>query len=488
MPNAPLSFDPEWRPSSLRALARLPWLVYRLMRWRGLRGGWLRDYLRRGGRFDRRQLDPDTPIDVMVLFSDHYEPARRFGDPAAVESVRTWVEGYEKLAGRHRDSDGRHPQHTWFYRYDYPNPGCVQELTGSTFRGFGEVEFHLHHGPDTHADLTATLQGGLDWFNTFGAMLTTEARPRHRFGYVAGNSALDNGAGDDRLSGCDTELWALRDAGCYADFTFPAVGTPAQPRTTNTIYYATEDGRPRSYDTGVPVQVGRKPSGDLMIFQGPVSINWTAGCVDDGAVENSSPAHPRRLANWLSANVHVAGRPEWVFIKLHTHAMQNRASFLGPSTDATLGAMEYWWNRPPFRLHYVTAREAYNIVKAAEAGRQGDPNAYRDFDVAPPANRRYACNLPWRLLSHTPERGHVQVLGAGEATLACREGGLTRVAGRLREVEIRHEQGRLAGLRLEGEGPFAVELRDSTTWRLGEGWWYPDAASEVRNCAAVRVG
>ena len=35
----------------------------------------------------------------------------------------------------------------------------------------------------------------------------------------------------------------------------------------------------------------------------------------------------------------------------------------------------------------LTAREAYNIVKAAEAGRSGNPNDYRDFELAPPPHR-----------------------------------------------------------------------------------------------------
>ena len=35
-------------------------------------------------------------------------------------------------------------------------------------------------------------------------------------------------------------------------------------------------------------------------------------------------------------------------------------------------------------LHYVSAREAYNIVKAAEAGMQGNPGDYRDFHLPPP--------------------------------------------------------------------------------------------------------
>ena len=204
--------------------------------------------------------------------------------------------------------------------------------------------------------------------------------PRQRYAYLAGNSALDNGAGDDALSGCDSELALLRGTGCFADFTFPSLGSPAQPRLANCIYYAHEDGQPKSYNSGVPVEVGRPASGDLMIFQGPVAINWRNGCFDEAALENTSPPHPIRLANWLSANVHVSGRPEWIFIKFQTHAMQNRASFLSAANKAVFAAMEKWWKRPPFRLHYATAREAYNIVKAAEAGKSGDPNDYRDFE------------------------------------------------------------------------------------------------------------
>ena len=32
-----------------------------------------------------------------------------------------------------------------------------------------------------------------------------------------------------------------------------------------------------------------------------------------------------------------------------------------------------------YKLHYVTAREMYNIVKAAEAGEPGEPGEYRDY-------------------------------------------------------------------------------------------------------------
>jgi hypothetical protein len=438
-------------------LTQLPLFVYRVARWRSLRGGWLSDHLRDHRPFTRAAAPDGRPIDVMVLVTDHYEPARRFGDAAAVESVRSWCHAYEALAESHRDSDGRPPQHTWFYRYDYPNAGCVQALSDSVFRGLGEVEFHLHHGHDTHETMAQTLADGVAWFNRFGAMVTAEEHPRRLFAYIAGNSALDNGAGDDAVSGCPTEIAALRDAGCYADFTFPSLGTAAQPRKTNALYYATEDGKPRSYETGVDMARGRAPSGDLLMFQGPTCIDWRNGCVQDGAVEDYSPAHPRRLAGWLSANVHVRGRPEWVFVKLHTHAMQNRKSFLGRPTDRTLAAMEYWWTRPPFRLHYVTAREAYNIAKAAESGHAGDPNDYRDFLIPPPANRVIRCSAPWRLQSYSPRRTRLAILERQHARVEFADGDLRCVTGALREVEAHYENGTLAALRVEADGPVTVD-------------------------------
>ncbi len=456
MSTQPPSLDPESRPSWPRALARLPLLAYRSLRWRALRGGWLREYFRRP-RFDRRAIPSDRPIDVMVLFSDHFEPARRFGDAAAVDSVRSWCADYEELAGRHRDSDGRPPQHTWFYRYDYPNQGCARELGASVFRGFGEVEFHLHHGNDDARSFAATLRDGLAWFHRSGAMLGAAERPRPTFGYVAGNSALDNGAGDDALSGCDTEIRLLREAGCYADYTFPSLGSPAQPRKVNSLYYATEDGLPKSYNQGEDVAVGRPQSGDLMIFQGPVGLNLREGTWDDGALENTSPPDPKRLASWLKGHVHVAGRPEWLFVKLHTHGIQNQQSFLGAGAEEMFSAMEHWWNRPPFRLHYVTAREAYNIAKAAEAGHAGDPNDYRDFVIPAPANRLIHCTGEWLLKSYTPERVHLEVLEAGPVRIEFGEGNLHSLSGRVREVEACYRQGQLESLHVQGLCPIEVE-------------------------------
>ena len=151
--------DPEARPSLFRVASRLPILAYRLLRWRALRGAWLGNHFWSDKSFTRRQLPDGKPIDIMVLVSDHYEPSRR-RDEATVESVRSWCADYERMASKHSDSDGRPPQHTWFFPYDNPNEGCLREISASTFRGFGEVEFHLHHGHDTHHSFASRLATG----------------------------------------------------------------------------------------------------------------------------------------------------------------------------------------------------------------------------------------------------------------------------------------------------------------------------------------
>ena len=444
--------------SALQTCARLPLLAWRGWRWRKFRGRWLLRHLLGHRPFDLRRLPADAPVDVMVLLVDHFEPKSRSAPETAAETVRSWCAAHHRLGQRHRDADGRTPQHTWFYRSEYRNDGCLRALSEAAFRGQGEVEFHLHHGHDTHASFADKLRGGLNWFNDGGAMLTAEARPQRRFAYVAGNWALDNGAGDDALSGCNTELLALREAGCYADFTFPALGSPAQPRKSNSIYYATDDPGPKSYDRGQDVVVGGVPCGDLLIFQGPSVVDWERGRFEDAAVEDYTPLAAWRLGPWLKANVHVGGRPEWLFVKLHTHGMQSRAALLDTGLDTLFSAMEERWNRPPFRLHYVTAREAYNIVKAAEAGRTGDPGRYRDYAVAPPANRRVTCDGAWRLLTHTAERVGLRVFAPGRVRVEFAEAPLRSVTGRIRGLDVRFAGAEVRDLDIEGEGAFAVEL------------------------------
>jgi len=89
------------------------------------------------------------------------------------------------------------------------------------------------------------------------------------------------------------------------------------------------------------------------------------------------------VALWVRQRIGVAGRPDWVFVKVHTHGCQER------NFDAALdGTLHEALQRLPHKLHYVTAREVFNLVKAAEAGQHGDPNRLRDFVLPPPPVRR----------------------------------------------------------------------------------------------------
>jgi hypothetical protein len=440
----------RWLINVVRVLATI-------VRWRCYI--WLPGYLRQSMR---RQCPSDTndrPIDIIFLVVDHFEPSRREAEEG-IRKVQDWCESYAQVATRHRDSDGVMPQHTWFYRYDYPNYACIRILSEYVYRHFGEVEFHLHHGHDTAETFTHKIRDGVDWFNQAGAMISAEEAPTCRFAYIAGNWALDNGQRNPAMSGVNTELEILGRAGCYADFTFPAFGESSQPRMANTIYYATDTPAPKSYDKGVPVEVGKPAQGDLMIFPGPLHIDWRNGYIEYAAFEFFAPYFRRRLDSWLSAGIHVTGQPHWIFVKLHTHGMQSRETFLGPQLDQMHTDLEHAFMRDSYRLHYVTAREAYNIVRAAEAGKTGNPNDYRDYEVLPPANRLIACNTPYRLDEYSTRRvrlhldnaSHDVVIRFATLPLCSMEG------GQITRVDFQHEDGRIKYVEVLGKGSCCIHL------------------------------
>lgn len=419
---------------------------------------WLADYLKR--RLFRPVPRPSEDVHVILAIVDHFEPSRKAG-AEGVKKVRQWCERYEEIASRHTDSDGVNPQHTWFYRYDYPKFDCINILSEYAFRGLGEIEIHLHHGNDTPESFTSKIREGIEWFGTAGAM-TAGHGSQKRFAYIAGNWALDNGRFDNSFSGVNTELEILGGLGCYADFTFPAFGTVAQPRKVNSIHYSADTPEPKSYDVGVDAEVGVAASGDLMIFQGPMYIDWIRGRIECGAIEGFAPYSPERIDYWLKAAVHVKGRPQWVFIKLHTHGMQSMESFLGAGLHTMFSDLEERFKRPPYRLHYVTAREAYNIVKAAEAGMNGDAGAYRDFSIPAPANRRFFCSSPYRVLRCEDGRITADVLCEGRDTLLLFNGlDLKAIkGGAIQRFDIEYTSGSVKRMSIEGDGACSLEYMD----------------------------
>ena len=76
----------------------------------------------------------------------------------------------------------------------------------------------------------------------------------------------------------------------------------------------------------------------------------------------------------------VEQAPDWVFVKVHTHGCKeaNWDALLGqPMVSLHRHLAERYNDGLNWKLHYVTAREMYNIVRAAEQGLTGDPGQYR---------------------------------------------------------------------------------------------------------------
>ena len=104
--------------------------------------------------------------------------------------------------------------------------------------------------------------------------------------------------------------------------------------------------------------------------------------IDEGALAQNYPLSLARFERWQSAHIGVAGRPEWIFIKLYSHG------FFEWDQDAMIGdtmrrfmidVLELAERNREFRVHFASAREAFNMVMAAVDGHAGDPGEYRDY-------------------------------------------------------------------------------------------------------------
>jgi hypothetical protein len=337
---------------------------------------WMGAYIRRSLR--RKPRVGSGPIHLFVAVTDHFEPAWQ-RPPYEQECARvdTWVRRYPVLAAKHRDADGRCPQHTFFYPAEEYRPEHLHKLAQLCKSGFGDVEIHLHHDHDTAEGLREKLLRFKATLHERHGLLHRNAQTGEiEYGFIHGNWALDNASKDGRWCGVNDELMVLRETGCYADFTLPSAPSDTQTRTINSIYYAVDDPlRPKSHDTGVEVQVGKAPSGDLMIIQGPLALNWASRKwgvlprIENGELSSDNPPTPQRVDCWIRQHIHVKGRPQWIFVKLHMHGAQehNFDVALGQPMDAMLSYLETAYNDgQKYRLHYVTAREMYELIRMAE--------------------------------------------------------------------------------------------------------------------------
>jgi len=344
---------------------------------------WLPAYLRQR----RATWDESREKHLIICVCDHFEPFHDASRAEGLSRVHRWADEFPALSEAWHDSGGEPFRRTFFYpieQYDEEVLAALAELCGTTHC---ETEIHLHHKNDTAENMSATLERGKEKLARHG-LLSTDPSGALCFGFIHGNWALDNSDPHGRNCGVRNELRVLQEAGCYADFTMPSAPHPTQTETINSIYYATPTDRPKSHNHGTPARAGVADPGGMLLVQGPLGLNWRwrkwgfLPRVENGDLTPRNPPTINRLRLWLELNVHVQGRPEWVFAKLHTHGgtPRNMEMLLGEQKKGFHDALpQFAEEHPNFHYHYVTARELVNIVHAAEAGMAGDPGGYRDF-------------------------------------------------------------------------------------------------------------
>ena len=337
--------------------------------------------------------EPSKPTHIIFCMVDHFEPGT---GQVTVDiergRIRTVMSEFPKLVKNHKDHFGNLPKRTWFFPPHYHRNNNLRDLVSLCERGYGEIELHLHHGnarPDTAHNLERTIRQCIDEYSSFGIFGSENGRKA--YGFIHGDWALDNSR-HGRYCGVNNEIEILRQTGCYADFTFPSK-CEADPIRINSIYYAQDNPeKPKSHNRGIPVRVlGKAPNG-LMIIQGPLHPFFYRHKklillkMFGDHIDGRPPVNKKRIDFWVKTGIHVKGREDWIIIKTHTHGAVYMGASLGKEMDRIYRYLESRYNDGyNYILHYVTARELYNIIKAIESGEMGNnPEKYRNYKIKPP--------------------------------------------------------------------------------------------------------
>lgn len=358
-----------------------------------LRGAptWLPGLIRQ--RLARRR--PRRPVSILLALADHFEPAQRPDDPFELQlrRVEDWIPRYEALCRGHADRLGRPPRRTYFFPEEQYAAPLLDALSRHCRAGFGEVEVHIHHDRDTSRAFREKMERFRDRLAGHGCLSRDASDGRLRYGFVHGNWALDNSLPGGAWCGLDDEITLLRETGCYADFTLPSAPAGGQTRIVNSIYFADDDPlRPKSHDTGRPVRFGGRDTGDLLLIQGPLGLNWRSrkhGLIprlENGDITATSRFTRERIGLWIRLGISVRGREDVVFVKLHSHGLKPKVTdyALGREVGDGFGTLEREFNDGErFRLFYVTAREMANVVMGFNEGIDAPPEELFDYRLIP---------------------------------------------------------------------------------------------------------
>ncbi|MBV1879515.1 MAG: hypothetical protein KUG79_17875 [Pseudomonadales bacterium] len=319
---------------------------------------------------------------IVVGVMDHYEPGTG-GVTPSVEKARVdfLLDTYPKVAQKHVDCAGNIPKRTWFFPPHYHRYGTLRKLTALCRDGFGEIELHLHHGticPDDAINLRQTLKLCVEEYAAFG--IFGEHQGKKKFGFIHGSWALNN-TRNGMFCGVNNEINILSEAGCYADFTFPSL-TEADPDTLNAMFYPVF-GEQSTCKTGTLVERNKFCNDNVMIIQGPTYPHYlprdavknklfryrTLG----DALTTKYPATEKRISQWINCQVGIKGVDDVFFVKLSTHGAVDFPVVLGAEMESIFLHLEKNYNDGiNYALHYVSAREMYNIIKSLERGESAD--------------------------------------------------------------------------------------------------------------------
>lgn len=358
-------------------------LVAALVLWRLLASRNMQHWIGPYMRYKLAQRRRPVPAGTAVYFclADHFEPF--WGDAdrqTAFERVRCWHARYPALAARHQDSDGRAPQHSFFYPQEEYDEEILELVKQMCSAGYGDVDIHLHHDQDTAEGLAEKL-------NAFKSVLWEKhglLRPDPETGdivysFIHGNWALDNSHPEGRWCGVDNELDVLRRTGCVMDMTMPSAPSATQTRKVNSIYFAKgRAGCRKSHDWGRDVSVGDwARAGELLMLQGPLELNWAQRKfgvlpkLESGELSDDAPPTLERVRLWGRCAIRIKGIDNCIFIKVHTHGANDRNlnMLLNGGLETLWKALESEYrDRNGFSLHYVTAWQMYNKVKELAGG------------------------------------------------------------------------------------------------------------------------
>jgi hypothetical protein len=321
-------------------------------------------------------FDSSRPLHLYFTFVDHYEPLwQNTDEDLGAERIRLWQREYPKLVDSFRDSQGRVPQHSFFFPAEEYRPRYLDMLKDLCSQGYGDVEIHLHHDNDTEENFIDTMEAFIEQLQQHGFMLN---RPRReRFGFIHGNWCLDNSRRDGRWCGINNEIQLLAQMGCYADFTYPSAPSETQPNMANAIYYARDDAEaPKSHNRGRPACVGVIPVNDeLCLITGPLGLDWGSRKfgiiprIENSDVSGGIIADERRVRHWMRLGARVLGAPNHVFVKVHTHGTQERLypAVLGDQAREMYRALCNLKDEGVV-LHFVTAYETFKAIRALEQG------------------------------------------------------------------------------------------------------------------------